>query len=152
MATTTAHVILLEANAGDGFRPVKDDRVAAGTLTPGDVAYVDSNGKIAGIASATFLGVPVIVVENPYADTVSALNIDQTYAANETVFYVYPVSGDLYNLRLAASNTITIGDIIGPTTTAGQVGEVADAYRIGVAEAAVSTGGAEIKRLKVRIR
>jgi len=152
MAASTPRVILLEVNGAE--RPVFDDRVAAAAITPGDLVELTSAGKLTPLAGATKIPAKVFAVEQGFVDAVNSQNIDVAYDANDMVSYVFAQGGDLIYARLAASQTVAVGDVLGPSATAGQlVKQTApgDVTTIAIAEQAVSTGVGEVKRIKVRI-
>lgn len=154
MASSTPKTILLQVNGAE--RPVYDDRPAAAATTPGELVEITSAGKITPVASAGKVVGKLFAVEAPWADDPTNPAIDQDYAANDTVRYVYAQPGDLVYAWLAASNEAAIGSILVSTATAGQLGvATVDATTlagavVGIAEEAVTTTAAAA-RIKVRV-
>lgn len=154
MASSTPHIIFLEGNGA--LPPAIHERPANATTTPGDLLLINSSGEVDPIASAGAFNQRIFALENPYADDPTAAALAQTYAAADYVRYVFGRPGDLVYARLAASQTIVIGDALISTTTGGCLGiATLDATAVagsivGVAEEAVTTTGA-VGRIKVRI-
>lgn len=153
MATTVSKTILLAINGAE--RPLYEKNVATAVVKPGDLLAVTAT--VTGLASAGAVNQRAFAVENPYAPTESTPAIDQTYAVGDTCRFVYAQPGDLINANIAASQTVLVGSQMISTTTAGQLGiTTVDANTlagalVGIAEEAVTTGGGETARCKVRI-
>lgn len=154
MASSNPNIVLLESNDG-GIRPVFE-RIAAATILPGDLIELNSSGQVTPVASAGKVNACMIALENPFAPDPTQPALTQSYAANDMVRYVFAQRGDLINARLAASQTVAIGDTLAPSATGGCLAKITiDATTlagapVGVAEAAVTTTGA-VGRVRVRI-
>jgi len=152
MAASTPRVILLEVNGAE--RPVFDDRVAAAAIVPGDLIEVTAANKVTALAGATKIAGKLFAVEQGFSDNATnVLNIDHPYVADEMVSYIYAQGGDLLYARLAASQVVAIGDVLGPSATAGCLAKQTapgDVTSLAIAEEAVTTTGA-IGRVKIRV-
>lgn len=155
MASTTPKTILLQQNANGDFRPIYG-RPAAVATTPGSLLELTTALKVTPVAAAGKVNGKMFALENPFAILQDALSIDQDYPVDEEVRYIYAQSGDLIYARLAASQTVAIGDVLVSTTTPGCLGKATvDATTlsgaiVGIAEEAVTTIGAT-GRIKVRV-
>ena len=153
MASSTPNIVLLQVNGAE--RPVFE-KIAAGTITPGDLVEVDSTGKLAAIASAGKVNGQLIALENPFASDPTLTALAQNYAAGDTVRYVYAQRGDLVNARVAASQTVVIGSQLISTTTGGCLGittvdaTTLEGALVAIAEVAVTTTGST-DRVQARI-
>ncbi len=155
MASTTPKTILLQQNANGDFRPIYGYPAAASTV-PGSIVELTSAQKVTPSVTAGKAVPKMFALESPFEPLLSALAIDQAYPVDEEVRVIYAESGDLIYARLAASQTIAVGDYLVTSTTAGCLAEATvDATTIsgaiiGVATEAVTTTGA-VGRVKVRI-
>lgn len=153
MAATTPNIVLLSVASGE--RVEWNDRVVAASTIPGSLVEVNSGNKLALIAAAAKPNSKIFVLENLYCDD-NLKSLDAPYAADDGCRYVYGQPGDVVYARLAASQTVAIGDPMVSTVTGGCVGKgtldatVVDGALIGFAEEAVTTTGAT-GRIKVRI-
>lgn len=153
MASATPRIILTSVNGAQ--REPLSDLAANGALTPGDLVERGSNGKLVAISSAGKPNVGMVALENPFAADDTTPAIDQQYAANDVVFYTFLQSGDQAYMRLAASQTIVIGDPLVSSTTAGCLAKgtldatVIEGALVGFADEAVTTTGA-VGRIRVR--
>lgn len=154
MAASTPNIVLISVNSGE--RVEWNDRVVAASTLPGSLVEVNSAGKLALIAAAAKPNSKIVVLENLYAADDKSPSLDQAYAADDLCRYVYAGRGDVVYMRLAASQTVAIGDPIVSTVTGGCVGKgtldatVVEGALIGYADEAVTTTGAT-GRIKVRI-
>lgn len=154
MASSTPNIVLIAVNGGE--RIEFNDRVAAASTLPGSLVEVNSVGKLAQIAAAAKPNARIVVLENLYADNDKLPALDQAYATDDLCRYIYAQPGDVVYLRLAASQTVAIGDPIISTVTAGCVGKgtldatIVEGALVGFAEEAVTTTGST-GRIKVRI-
>lgn len=86
--------------------------VAAGTITPGDVCVVDSNGKAARHNVAGGNAYPLIALQEGWSTGASAA-IDTDYAADDTVQLGMLAPGVVANLLVAAgAAAIVKGDLL----------------------------------------
>ena len=154
MASSTPHIVFLESNGA--LPPAIHERPANATVTPGDLCLINSDGEVDPIASAGAFNQRIFALESPFGDDPTASALANTYATGDYVRYVFGRPGDLVYARLAASQTIVIGDALISTTTGGCLGkETVDADTVansvvGVAEEAVTTTGS-VGRIKVRL-
>jgi len=155
MAATTPNTILLQVNGDE--KPVFERQVATAVVTPGDLLELLSAGTVQAVATAGKINQRMFALENLYASDPTLLSLNQTYAVGDNARYIYGQNGDLVYARLAASQTVSAGDILGPSTTAGCLQKVAtvDATVIagspvGTAEEAVTTTGST-GRIRVRL-
>ena len=155
MASTTPKTILLQQNANGDFRPIYGYPAAVAT-TPGSIVELTSAQKVTPVVTAGKAVPKMFALENPFAALQNALSIDQDYPVDEEVRVIYAQPGDLIYARLAASQTIAVGDYLVTSTTAGCLAEATvDATTlsgaiVGVAVEAVTTTGA-VGRVKVRV-
>ena len=153
MASSTPNIVLLQVNGAE--RPVFE-KIAASTITPGDLVEVDSTGKLAAIASAGKVNGRLIALENPFASDPTLAALAQNYSAGDTVRYIYAQRGDLVNARVAASQTVVIGSQLISTTTGGCLGittvdaTTLEGALVAIAEVAVTTTGST-GRVQARI-
>lgn len=153
MASATPHIILTSVNGAQ--REPLSDLAANGAITPGDLIERGSNGKLAAIATAGKPNQGMVALENPFAPDDTNPVIDQQYAANDAVFYTYLQSGDQAYMRLAASQTVAIGDPLVPSATAGCLAKATldatsvEGALVGFADEAVTTTGS-VGRIRVR--
>ncbi len=152
MAATTPNTILLQVNGDE--KPVYERQAAAAT-TPGDLIELASATTVTPVGSAGKVNSRAFALENPYASDPTALSLNQTYAIGDNVRYVYAQPGDLIYARLAASQTVAVGDVLAASATAGCLAKVTvdattlAAAPVGVAEEAVTTTGST-GRIRVR--
>ena len=153
MASSTPNIILLQVNGAE--RPIFE-RLAGGTVTPGDHLTLGTNGRVTALAGAGAVSRKMFALENPFAPNPAQTALAQTYAEHDNVRYVYAQPGDLVYARLAASQTIDVGDILVASATGGCLAKVTiDATVltgavVGVAEEAVTTTGST-GRIKIRV-
>lgn len=153
MASTTPNIILLQVNGAE--RPIFE-RAAAAAVTPGDLINVTSAGLVTPIAAANTPNARMFALENPYAPDPTLTALAQAYATSDQVRYVHAQGGDMVYARLATSQTVAIGDVLGPSATAGCLAKLTvDATTIagapcGIAEEAVTTTGA-VGRIRMRV-
>ena len=153
MASSTPHIVLLEVNGGE---PHRHERPADATITPGDLCEVNSDGELVPISNAGKHNARIFALESPYADDPTAPALAQTYAAADYVPHIYAPRGALVYARLAASQTIGVGDPLISSSTGGCLAKATvDASTIsgaivGYAHEAVTTTGA-VGRVKVRV-
>lgn len=154
MASTNPNIILLEINGTD--TPSVHESPANAAVTPGDLLYELSTGKVAGLATGGAANLRMFALENPYAPDPTATAISQTYAENDYVRYIYAPRGALVYARLAASQTITKGDWLIASSTAGCLaketvdGDTIANSLVGIADESVTTTGS-VGRIRVRI-
>ena len=154
MASSTPNIVLLQTF--DGRERSIFEKIAAGTISPGDLIEVDNTGKVAAIASAGKVSGKLIALENPFAPDPTLSALAQNYAAGDTVRYVYAQRGDLINARVAASQTVSIGSQLISTTTGGCLGATTvdattlEGALVALAEVAVTTTGST-GRVQARI-
>lgn len=154
MASTTANIVLLQAN---GVERIEFEKVAAATVTPGDLLEFTSSGTVTPVASAAKQQTGIFALVNPFAPDPKATALSQAYASGDQVRMIYAQRGDLVNARLATSQTIAVGDYLTSSATAGCLQKIStiDATTVtgalvGVAEVAVTTTGS-VGRVTVRI-
>lgn len=153
MASSTPHIVLLEIN---GAEPHRHERPADTAITPGDLCEVNSDGELVPISSAGKHNARIFALESPYADDPTQPALAQAYAAADYVPHIYAPRGALVYARLAASQTIVVGDPLISSATAGCLSKATvDASTlsgavVGYAEEAVTTTGST-GRVKVRI-
>ena len=149
MANTAFNTIVIRSNNPDNAMQRVREAKAGGAITPGMLCSITTSGTIvahaaeAGVAKGRF-----VALENPWSDHGSGKAIDHPYATNETVRYIPALPGDQLYMLVEASSTITIGDSLESSDTAGYLQEstvaattLADSV-IGYAAAAVTTTGA----------
>lgn len=154
MASSTPNIVLLQVNGSE--RPIFE-APAASAITPGDLVSKNSSGNLASFSGANTLNSRMFALENPFASDPTQTALAQQWASGDSVHFIYGAPGDVVNARLAASQTIAIGDVLGPSATAGCLAKittvdatvVVDAP-VGIAEEAVTTTGST-GRIKVRI-
>jgi hypothetical protein len=143
MATSTPNTVILEVNGES--RPVYDGlKAAAGTIKPGMLIYRNAATTVAVVASADVVSTRMVSIEPGWAPDPAARAIDQTYASGDNVRYIHAQPGDLLYMRLAASQTVSIGSILAASGTAGELSVEATNVGfnvIGMAEEAVTTTG-----------
>lgn len=153
MASATPHIILTSVNGAQ--REPLSDLAANGAITPGDLIERGSNGKLAAIATAGKPNQGIVALENPFGADDTTPAIDQAYAADDVVFYTYLQPGDQAYMRLAASQTVAIGDPLVPSATAGCLAKATldatsvEGALVGFADEAVTTTGS-VGRIRVR--
>ena len=152
MASTTPNWTLLQVNGSE--RPIYSDKKAGAAIKPGHVCGLAAGNVINPVTAADALVANIIAVEASWANTDTTQTVqEQPYGVGDTVNYIYPQSGDLLYLHLAASQSAVVGS---PLATAGTAGEVSveatnkDATILAVAEEAVTTAAGETKRIKAR--
>lgn len=144
MALSRPNIVLVQVNGAE--RPVLE-KVAATTINPGDLIEVTSAGLVTPVASAGKVVGRAFALINPFAPDPTQSALAQAYAANDQVPHVYAQSGDLINARLAASQTVSIGDVLASSATAGCLAKITvDATTlagapVAIAEEAVTTTG-----------
>lgn len=153
MAASAPHIVLLQINGAE--RPIFE-KIAGGTVTPGDLLVMASTGKVTALASQGAVNQKMFALENPFAPDPTATALAQTYANLDNVRLIYAGRGDLVYARIADSQTIVAGDILQASATAGCLEKVTvgagtlEGAAVGVAEEAVTTSGA-VGRCAVRI-
>lgn len=148
----TARTILLK---GDGQR--FEAKAAAGTIKPGHLLQLESDGDVAIHAVAADNAPPYFALENDHVGG----EIDDLYASGDVVQYVHANRGaEIYALVAAAATAIVVGDYL-ESDGAGGLKKVAtdaatdDTQRISVVAQAVeavdNSGGASAARIRVRV-
>lgn len=89
------------------YLKVREEKVAAGTITPGMLLGIDSAGKV--VAHATDGGVARMVA---IEDELQGKGVDTNYSATAQVSCWVPTPGDQANLLLVAGQNIAIGDLL----------------------------------------
>lgn len=108
MASTNPHTIMISNNSRGGW--VIHEAEADAALTPGELVEFNTDEELGPHDGANgAIQVPMIVVENPYADVQTVQAIDHDYAAGESAFYVVPQSGDIVYAFIKASETLVKG-------------------------------------------
>lgn len=109
MASSAENTIMVQFNNKDNSRPIFTQEADA-ALTPGELVEMNTDEELAAHDAANgAVQVPMIVVENPYADDNTVAAIDHDYAAGESARYVVPAAGDILNVFIKASETIVKG-------------------------------------------
>lgn len=154
MASSTPNIIFLEANGA--LSPAIHERAAASAVTPGDLLSLASTGKVAPLASAGAVNARMFALENPYAPDPTKTALEQQWAQDDFVRFVFAQPGDKVYARLAASQTVSIGDVLIASATGGCLAKATvDASTlagaiVGIAEEAVTTTGS-VGRIRVRV-
>ena len=155
MAASTPNTILLQVNGDE--KPVFERQAATAVITPGDLLELLTATTVQACATAGKINQRMFALENPYASDPTQLSLNQTYAVGDQVRYIYWQCGDLVYARLAASQTIAVGDVLGPSATAGCLQKIATVDAtvvteapVGIAEEAVTTTGST-GRIRVRL-
>ena len=147
----TPKTILLSVNdVNANYRPTLE-ALAAEIVTPGDLVGLNSAGKLTHQANTTIWH-GYVVVESEYAAEASTSAIADTYAADETTFYVIPQRGDVGYLWVTDGETIAIGDLLVMANDTGKLVERTTEgleLVIGIALEATSPSGAN-GRCRVR--
>ncbi len=154
MASTTIHTILVTVNGAE--RPIFEG-IADEALTPGELVEFDTDEELQPHDEANgAIQVPMVVVENPYADDHTVAAIDHDYAIGESARYVIPQRGDVVNAFIKASETLVMGITFLASDGAGALQAIVpDATTVvttvvAVAEEDATIGGTR-ERKKVRI-
>jgi hypothetical protein len=151
MASTAPNTVLLEVNGGDaGDRRVHDAK-AGGAITPGHF-LTWSSGTLVAHAGAQAVSRKMVALEQPWSDSSPA--IDDAYATNDRVLFIYAATGDLVNGILTSGQNVAAGAALAHSATGGQViawtGTALEGTLIGWAEAAADASSAAV-RVKIRI-
>jgi hypothetical protein len=149
MASTTPNTIVLKGE------PLAVEAVAAGTITPGHLIYLDTAGKFAVHNVAAGVCVPMFAREHEY----DGGGIADTYLVNETVYGSIGESGDEFYAFLATANNAAIGSILESngdgtfrlTTHAVTSATTAAAWPVAVALEALNNASGSAQRIKVRV-
>lgn len=108
MASTNPHTIMIGKNSHGPW--VIHEAEADAALTPGELVEFNTDEELAPHDDANGpIQVPMIVVENPYADDNTVQAIDHDYAAGESARYVIPQSGDVVYAFIEANATLVKG-------------------------------------------
>jgi hypothetical protein len=113
-----------------------------------------SSGKLVGQSGANTVCRKMVAVEKPWGTT--SPTIDDAYAENDRINFIYAATGDLVYGVLASGNNVAAGASLGLSATGGQVAALTvdattlEGALIGWAEAAVDATSAA-KRIKIRI-
>ncbi|RIK41614.1 MAG: hypothetical protein DCC55_11395 [Chloroflexi bacterium] len=154
MASSTPNIIFLESNGA--LPPAIHERPAGATVTPGDLLTLASTGKVSPLASAGGVNARIFALENPYAPDPMQKSLGQTYATDDYVRFVFARPGDLVYARLAASQTVVVGDVLIASATGGCLAKATvdattlEGAIVAIAEEAVTTTGS-VGRIKVRV-
>lgn len=98
MASSTPHTIALQSQG-----LFRKEAKAAGTITPGHLIQLDSNGEAVVHASAgAVLQNKLIALESQTPDDDDAWSIDVDYVDNERVYYAVGKPGEQYYMWLKA--------------------------------------------------
>lgn len=129
--------------------PMRNEKVAAGTITPGHLIYITSGNQVAVHAVAAAKAQTAFAIENELYSSTSVFNtIDTNYVVNDNVLYGVFAPGDEVNaLVAAAAPAIVIGDYL-ESAGNGTLRKVATAATaIAIARSAVdnSAGGAPVR-------
>jgi len=153
MAASAPHIILLQVNGSE--RPIYSDRTAAnGNITPGALIELAGPTTVQPVATADKFNARMFALETAHAPLVNTPNIDQPYAAGDTVYYVYAQPGDLVYAIIDANQTVAVGARLAASGVNGRLSVEAtnvDATVVGIAEDAVVTGAGATARCRVRI-
>lgn len=118
----------------------------ASGITPGDCLVLNSDDEF--VVQATAGGShPLIVAKE---DDLQGKTIDDTYADAVPVLAHQAQKGDKLYMRLAASQTIAIGDLL-EYSTAGKLRAFASGKAVARADEAVTTGVGETARIKATV-
>lgn len=148
----TNKTIVLKVNDVNANYIPTYERFASETLTPGDFVGIDANGKWTHQAN-TVIWHGFVVTESEYALEGTTSAIDDTYAADELTFCVFPPRGTVVNAWIVDGETITVGDYLVMGNDNGKLVErtTEDLVEVvAIAEEAVSPVGANA-RCAVRI-
>lgn len=121
-------------------------QAGAAGIMPGDCLMIDANNEFVVQANASGKE-PVIVAKE---DDLQGKTIDQAYADEDVVFAHFAQKGDKLYLRLAASQTITIDDLLDYNGD-GKVKLTAGTNPRFQAAEAVTTGVGETARIKAYV-
>ncbi len=147
MASSTPHTILLQVNGLE--RPVFEKQAGAATIKPGHLLVL-SAGKVVINPTEKIDTVRMVAIEHGFRETSGAtLNIETAYAADDTVPFVYPQSGDLVYMVLESGENVAAGDRL-EAADGGELQAYTNGAVIGLAEEACNATAAA-KRIKVRI-
>lgn len=91
-------------NYGNNF----DEKVAAGTIYPGMLVELDSNGEVQAHSTEGGNAVPMFAIE----DALQGNDKDDAYSADDQVRVWYPQRGDQVLACLADGENISIGDYL----------------------------------------
>ena len=153
MAASAPRTILLQTSGSE--RPVYSDKSAAnGNITPGALIELASATTVQPVAAADKFNARMFAVESAHAPLVNVPNIDQPYAAGDSVYYIYAQPGDLLYAIIDANQTVAVGARLAASGVNGRLSVEAtnvDATIVGVAEEAVTTGAGATARCRVRI-
>ena len=153
MASSRPNIVLVQVNGAE--RPVLE-KAAAAAVYPGDLIEVTSAGLVTPVASAGKVNGKAFALENPFAPDPTQSALAQAYVANDQVPHVYAQGGDMVNARLAAAQTVAIGDVLASSSTAGCLAKITvDATTlagapVAIADEAVTTTGST-GRILVRV-
>lgn len=86
---------------------IREEKIAAGTITPGMLVGIDSAGKV--VAHAVSGGVARMVA---IEDELQGNGVDTNYSATDQVQCWATTPGDQANLLLVAGQNIAIGDYV----------------------------------------
>lgn len=153
MAASAPHIILLEVNGGALIR-YSDKTAANGNIMPGALIELAGATTVQPVATADKFNARMFALESAHAPLVNTPNIDQPYAAGDTVYYTYAQPGDLVYAIIDASQTVTVGSRLAASGVAGRLSVETtnvDGTIVGIAEEAVTTGAGATARCKVRI-
>jgi len=127
------------------FTGVRDEAVAAGTISPGHLIELTSAGKVQVHSTASGNVAPVMVA---LEDSMQGNDVDDNYSANGLVQYAVLRPGDRVQMRVKDGQNIAIGDKLesaGDGTVQKHVVDSTGIYYyksiIGVAMAAVDMSG-----------
>lgn len=86
----------------------KEEFTAAGTITPGHLLQIDSNGKVVVHASSGGNSYPLVALENDLVGD----DIDDTYASGDRVQCAWLYPGCTINAKLADGQSVHKGDLL----------------------------------------
>lgn len=88
------------------YSNIFEEFVAGGTITPGHLTILGSNGKITSHSESQGNVLPIIPIE----DALQGKGIEDTYASGDVVRCWIPMRGDIVNCLLANGEHAVIGD------------------------------------------
>lgn len=134
---TTANVVF--SGPADKVRPItRDAPIASGqTILPGHLVVLSSGEWVANTTQGKVEGVCIADM-----NVIEQKSVTEALTAGDNAKAFVPEVGCTYNLVLAASQTIALGDGLTPDATAGQVEAAATGDEIiFIAEEAITTTG-----------
>lgn len=118
------------------YSDIQEEFIAAGTIYPGMLVEMDSDGKVVAHNSAAARHMAMVAIENE----LEGQDIDTAYASGDPVQVWFPQRGDMAYMVLSNGENVAKGDGL-ESNGDGYLQKLTSGYQVGIAEEALDLSG-----------